>query len=116
MGPRGAVRRGAGEPYHLAGGHCAQQRDRLATLGGGALAVADETPLADQQLLADEADARLHRCLGELDPRAQGCIRSAFFDGLTYAELAARENVPLGTMKSWIRRGLMRLKNCLGDG
>lgn len=83
---------------------------------GGALAVADETPFADQQLLADEADARLHRGLGELDPRAQGCIRSAFFDGLTYAELAARENVPLGTMKSWIRRGLMRLKNCLGDG
>ncbi len=83
---------------------------------GAALTVADKTPLADQQLLADEADARLHRCLGELDVRAQGCIRSAFFDGLTYAELATRENVPLGTMKSWIRRGLMRLKDCLGDG
>jgi RNA polymerase sigma-70 factor (ECF subfamily) len=84
--------------------------------GSAALAVADETPLADQQLLAGEADARLHHCLGELDARAQGCIRSAFFDGLTYAELAARENVPLGTMKSWIRRALMRLKDCLGDG
>lgn len=81
-----------------------------------ALAVADEAPLADQKMLADEADVRLHRCLGELDARAQGCIRSAFFDGLTYAELASRENVPLGTMKSWIRRALMRLKDCLGDG
>jgi hypothetical protein len=30
-----------------------------------------------------------------------------------YAELAAREDVPLGTMKSWIRRGLLRLKGCL---
>lgn len=84
--------------------------------GGEALAVADEAPLADQQLLAGEAEVRLHRCLGELEARGQSCIRAAFFDGLTYAELAAQENVPLGTMKSWIRRGLMRLKDCLGDG
>lgn len=83
---------------------------------GAALTVADEAPLADQQLLASEAEGRLHRCLGELEARAQNCIRSAFFDGLTYAELAAQENVPLGTMKSWIRRGLIRLKDCLGDG
>ena len=35
------------------------------------------------------------------------------FDGLTYAELAERQAVPLGTMKSWVRRGLLRLKDCL---
>ena len=47
--------------------------------------------------------------------RQRDAIRTAFFDGLTYAELAARDAVPLGTMKSWVRRGLARLKDCL-DG
>ena len=42
-------------------------------------------------------------------------IRSAFFGGYTYAQLAERMNVPLGTMKSWVRRGLAQLKMCIGD-
>ena len=52
-------------------------------------------------------------CLEELDERARATIRSAFLDGATYPELATREGVPLGTMKSWIRRGLQRLRGCL---
>ena len=40
-------------------------------------------------------------------------IRTAFFEGTSYADLAARAGVPLGTVKSWIRRGLQRLKACL---
>jgi len=40
-------------------------------------------------------------------------LRGAFFDGNTYEELAERMNVPLGTMKSWIRRAMIRLKACL---
>ena len=57
----------------------------------------------------------MHSCLDQLDQRQRDAIRTAFFDGLTYAELAARDAVPLGTMKSWVRRGLLRLKDCLGD-
>lgn len=56
---------------------------------------------------------RLQRCLGELDPEPQSSIREAFFSGATYNELATRRNVPLGTMKSWIRRGLLQLRRCL---
>lgn len=81
-----------------------------------AFAIPDHAPRADQSLVAAEEGEQLHRCLGELEERTRSCIRSAFFDGSTYAELAAREDVPLGTMKSWIRRGLLRLKDCLGDG
>jgi len=81
-----------------------------------AFAVADDSPLADQSMVVAEEGEQLHRCLGELEDRTRLCIRAAFFDGSTYAELAERENVPLGTMKSWIRRGLLRLKDCLGDG
>ena len=47
--------------------------------------------------------------------RKRGAIRRAFFGGLTYAELAVQAAVPLGTMKSWVRRGLLALKGCL-DG
>lgn len=84
--------------------------------GGPAREIADDAPRADALMLIAESDARLHHCLGELEGRTQLCIRAAFFDGLTYADLAEREAVPLGTMKSWIRRGLLRLKDCLGDG
>ena len=65
-------------------------------------------------LLDDEATRRLHACLEGLEQQQRDVIRTAFFDGVTYAELALRRAVPLGTMKSWVRRGLARLKDCLG--
>ena len=77
--------------------------------------LADERPLASEAMLADEQQQRLHLCLDQLDDRQRGAIRTAFFDGLTYAELATRQAVPLGTVKSWVRRGLMRLKDCLKE-
>jgi RNA polymerase sigma-70 factor (ECF subfamily) len=65
-------------------------------------------------LLVDaEQSAQIHKCLGGLDARTQSHIRAAFFDGQTYAQLADQAGVPLGTMKSWIRRGLQRLRACL---
>ncbi|MFM6930688.1 MAG: sigma-70 family RNA polymerase sigma factor [Novosphingobium sp.] len=75
--------------------------------------VADAAPLADEALLAGEESARIHTCLDTLEERQRGVIRTAFFDGVTYADLAARQDVPLGTVKSWVRRGLARLKQCL---
>jgi RNA polymerase sigma-70 factor (ECF subfamily) len=78
--------------------------------------LADEKPSVREAMLADEAERELLRCMEELEPDANSAIRQAFFGGLTYAELAERRGVPLGTMKSWIRRGLLRLKGCLDDG
>ena len=75
--------------------------------------VPDDRPLASETMIADEGNRRLHLCLDGLDEQPRLAIRTAFFDGLTYAELADRLGVPLGTMKSWVRRGLMRLKECL---
>jgi DNA-directed RNA polymerase specialized sigma24 family protein len=48
-----------------------------------------------------------------LDALHSTAIRAAFLDGATYEQLSARMNVPLGTMKSWIRRGLLKLRACL---
>ncbi len=76
--------------------------------------IADPQLSAEQTLLADETTRRLIGCLDGLDQPQRDAIRTAFFDGITYAELAIARAVPLGTMKSWVRRGLARLKDCLG--
>jgi RNA polymerase sigma-70 factor (ECF subfamily) len=60
-----------------------------------------------------QENERLYSCLEELERRQSTAIRAAFLDGLTYDELAQRTGVPLGTMKSWIRRGLAKLRTCL---
>lgn len=78
--------------------------------------ISDTGPLADMVIEQDQHSARLFACLDELEHRQGMAIRSAFLDGLTYAQLADRMAVPLGTMKSWIRRGLQQLKACMGDG
>lgn len=56
---------------------------------------------------------RIDECLSNLHNQHRTVIKTAFFDGCTYHDLAVRTGVPLGTMKSWIRRGLMSLKACL---
>lgn len=75
--------------------------------------VPDEAESALEALERGEEGGRLDRCMGELEGRQALAIRSAFFDGFTYNELAAQSKVPLGTMKSWVRRGLLRLRECL---
>ena len=75
--------------------------------------LADPAPLASDALETAGEAGRLHGCLAALEPRQQAAIRTAFFEGVTYAELAERQGVPLGTMKSWVRRGLAGLKRCL---
>lgn len=81
-----------------------------------AAGLADDAPLADHMLIDGERVARVHTCIETLDDPQRGAIRSAFLDGYTYAELAERQDVPLGTMKSWIRRGLARLRDCMERG
>ncbi|AXJ95057.1 MULTISPECIES: sigma-70 family RNA polymerase sigma factor [unclassified Sphingomonas] len=74
------------------------------------------SPSAYDAMLFDETDRRLHLCLDRLQDVQRDTIRAAFFGGFTYAELAQQRDVPLGTVKSWIRRGLGRLRDCLDDG
>jgi RNA polymerase sigma-70 factor (ECF subfamily) len=69
------------------------------------------SPATTAQRAADHA--RLDDCIEELDPRRQALIRTAFYEGATYGELAERSGSPLGSIKSWIRRALAQLKACL---
>ena len=75
--------------------------------------VRDPAPPALELVQAAQQSTRLATCLGELEERQSIAIRTAFIEGNTYEELAERMRVPLGTMKSWIRRGLLKLKDCL---
>jgi RNA polymerase sigma-70 factor (ECF subfamily) len=78
-----------------------------------ALDVRDQTPAADDMLERSQQYGRLSACLGELEKRHAAAIRSAFLEGSTYEELSLRMKVPLGTMKSWVRRALLKLRTCL---
>jgi RNA polymerase sigma-70 factor (ECF subfamily) len=75
--------------------------------------VQDPSPSALDRAVSDEAGRRLMACLDQLEEVQKRAILLAYFDGLTHEELAARIGSPLGTVKSWIRRGLQRLKGCL---
>jgi RNA polymerase sigma factor (sigma-70 family) len=60
-----------------------------------------------------EAARQLRTCLDELEASPRQCILLAYYEGLTFEQVATRLNAPLGTVKSWIRRSLIRLKECL---
>lgn len=77
------------------------------------LEIADDAPRAEALLEAAQSGEALGKCLSELDERTEKVIRTAFFEGVTYEALAQRMETPLGTVKSWIRRGLLKLKGCL---
>jgi RNA polymerase sigma-70 factor, ECF subfamily len=81
--------------------------------------IADPAPRADAQLFAASEGAALQSCISGLDPRDAHFIRSAFLGGATYLQLADAEGAPLATVKSRIRRALIRLRACmegLGEG
>lgn len=94
--------------------------DRLRARGKAGLAnideaanVPDPAPLAEEQLMASADNAALHGCINGLDNRDAHFIRGAFLGGATYADLAEKEGEPLGTVKSRIRRALIKLRACL---
>jgi RNA polymerase sigma-70 factor (ECF subfamily) len=63
--------------------------------------------------LSGEAGRALQRCLDELEAGPRRSILLAYYEGLTFDEVARRLATPIGTVKSWVRRSLIRLKRCL---
>lgn len=78
--------------------------------------VADERPGALEQLMAAQTDDQLGRCLGRLEEAPRQAVVLAYYEGLTHADLAQRLGHPLGTVKAWVRRSLLRLKLCMESG
>ena len=75
--------------------------------------IADDRPDAFDLARAGHDERRLHDCLGELGTGDHALITTAFYEGESYSTLAARQSLPLGTVKSRIRRALLKLRECL---
>jgi len=83
--------------------------------------LSDDPALGDDVVEADAVEridaaaeaGALRRCLGLLDENQRRCVILAFVDGLSHSEIAQRLASPLGSVKSWVRRGLLALRSCL---
>ena len=73
----------------------------------------DARPGPEAAAIAAGEAARIGACLDELPTERADAVRGVYLDGATYQELATRHGVPLNTMRTWLRRSLMRLKECL---
>jgi RNA polymerase sigma-70 factor (ECF subfamily) len=90
--------------------HAARSRERRITANVAAIAGEQVVPpsdvdLADRLLIADE--------MAKLDPLPRTVVHLAFFDDLTHTQIAERLQMPVGTVKSHIRRSLTRMKQRL---
>jgi len=73
------------------------------------------TELQPREILGLSQEAKqLHHCLNKLKTIQQECILLSFYEGYTHEELSQKLERPLGTIKAWIRRGLERIRKCMG--
>lgn len=77
------------------------------------LALATPEPSPEDAMSALSEASALRRCLALLDESRRRIVLLAYVEGLSHGEIAARLQMPLGTIKSWIRRSLLSLKTCL---
>lgn len=78
-----------------------------------AVDIAAGEPDPERRAELSSEGARIDDCMGELEAPRASAVRAAYVEGASYAELAARHGVPLNTMRTWLRRSLLKLKECL---
>jgi RNA polymerase sigma-70 factor (ECF subfamily) len=76
-------------------------------------AVTDPAPRAETRLIAVGEARRLNACFATLEADKSAALRGAYLSGQSYADLATRFDVPLNTMRTWLRRSLQKLKECM---
>ncbi len=77
---------------------------------------ADEAPDPFEMTAQNNDLKALLSCMERLNPDQRQCLLMAYYYGYTHEEISQRMSTPVGTVKSWIRRGLARVKECLADG
>ena len=89
------------------------RRERMTLVGDDALAeIADD---AAAEPGAFDKPGNFDDCIGRLPQTTRDCLTLAFVEGRSHDEIARLTANPLGSVKSWIRRGLMSLKACLSE-
>lgn len=77
--------------------------------------IAAPTLTPEQSVIAASDASRVVQCLNTLDDDRRDAITGAYLDGKSYKELSAQFTVPLNTMRTWLRRGLAALKECMAQ-
>ncbi len=91
-----------------------RRRGRESPLDEALLQSREDPAPSPAELTALSRDAqRLRGCIDELEESPRRSLLLAYYEGLTFEQVAGRLGAPLGTVKSWIRRSLMRLKGCM---
>lgn len=72
-------------------------------------------PTPEQAALAGAQLGQITACLNQLDDPRDRAVRGAYLEGLSYAELADSLQVPLNTIRTWLRRSLIALRECMGQ-
>ncbi len=80
-----------------------------------AAAVADASPTPEAAAIAGAERAKIDDCLKRIDAEKAEAVRGAYLEGYAYQELATRFDIPLNTMRTWLRRSLMKLRECLEE-
>ncbi|MDF2366662.1 sigma-70 family RNA polymerase sigma factor [Sneathiella sp.] len=75
--------------------------------------LSDEAADPEKEAIASSDRRGIDRCLNELPDTRAAAIRGAYLEGYSYQELAEQQNIPLNTIRTWLRRGLLKLKECL---
>jgi len=71
----------------------------------------------EQSVVAASEASRLANCLDKLDKEKRSAVTGAYLQGETYRDLAARLSIPLNTVRTWLRRSLIDLRECMSrDG
>jgi RNA polymerase sigma-70 factor, ECF subfamily len=76
----------------------------------------DPRPGAEHYLSVRSVARQIVICLEMLDNVHADCVKSAYLDGKSYADLATRHDVPINTIRTWLRRSLQKLRDCVTDG
>jgi RNA polymerase sigma-70 factor (ECF subfamily) len=76
---------------------------------------ADPAMNPEEESIASSVRGRIRTCLQLLPPERADAVCRAYLMGETYADLAQRHRVPLNTMRTWLRRSLLKLRECMGS-
>jgi RNA polymerase sigma-70 factor, ECF subfamily len=77
--------------------------------------IADTSSTPEQNVLAGAETERLKLCLEKLSPGRAEAVKAAYMEGYSYQELADRLQQPINTVRTWLRRSLISLKECLSS-
>lgn len=101
-----AIDRLRARPSEVGGAPSDDEEDPIAN-------IRDSAPTAETRLIAAGEARRISDCFDTLEPDRAEAVRGAYLSGLSYVDLAERHGVPLNTMRTWLRRSLLKLKECM---